>query len=1105
VECDRGTSGDDQDFVFDLVEAWDYLDAFRLYVVCLTKAKEGYDFSGCCSFSIRDVAVQPPAERPRWWWLLPESTGMNRCEPVEQMIVAADPSKMKPDVVVHGRASTFPLSKINGEYQWQSDECDGKATWKHVTRLIFIYFNRRKEAWCIGDCIGGIAPYAYLEGSNAAPDRCRGNWSVFSQDDGIERKREVKVNPKLKDEAGFYKVDDELGCKRKSAVGRVTTSSERGKQIVKLIASQERFLDEMTRLTIYAQEFENVLLDDDYPGGHAAVFDAVQMIEKVSMFFYEQLVRGQVSDPEFEMPIGPMLSHVAELMRAPLMTYCSELMGKIRAVQTMQFESTSSHISGDAASISAAMQMPFLQIQRYPHFVLGIMKASELGMKATIAMDMKDMRRALMTFREMSAQALELASVVREIPVPIDDEHLLGSVIDPKIPAWFHGLLSKDAAVNALNGRPHASFLVRQRPGKKPPTPFALALVVNNSTSSASYITHHAIGRERDGRFLVRNVSFGQVMSLTDLIDILRLPRPSWPVRLRDFVPRGGATQEQVDTELKRAELLLMAANIDPGQPDPTPNEGKLFGEDLEAEGDAMIEAPKVSMAEVIHYSVGDLVMAPFTDDFDGTSGMYKAEVRQVGDARMAYVLFVEYGNTDEVSLNLCTPFDAEAEAEKLAKEKERQAAIEAQIAAEEEAERARQEMAASLIREEAAIKAAAEEKLARELAEMEFERAKIEAEKERVAKELEIQAIKAAAAKAAEAEAEKIAQAKADADEKAVDDLAKAEAKHAADKAKKRAAKAANKARKKAKEADELNEQDLVKKGKAKVEKEESQTAQENTAKSDVHDQSPADDGLYETVDNDESDSHYEMPVAMLAEKEGDKFEKFSRLQLVKACKDGGLEYKGISKDVDAMKALLRANSGTIDDPLHLVAEESTNEMPATNPFDSGISADADTETNPFVDAAPSKAVDIDLPVLKKWEKEDVGARCTVEGYEGPGTIMFVGKHHETGKGRVGVEMDQPVGKFGGTMKGHEYFVCDKKHGVLVPSKKVFAVKAPKKKKKKSKKTATAATSDELDGISRLGLVKLCRKHALDYKGVAKDVEALKALLRKAGITVAD
>ena len=49
-----------------------------------------------------------------------------------------------------------------------------------------------------------------------------------------------------------------------------------------------------------------------------------------------------------------------------------------------------------------------------------------------------------------------------------------------------------------------------------------------------------------------------------------------------------------------------------------------------------------------------------------------------------------------------------------------------------------------------------------------------------------------------------------------------------------------------------------------------------------------------------------------------------------------------------------------------------------------------------------------------------------------GVGTVRFVGLHPDTGKPRVGVELDDPTGKHAGTVKGHVFFACEAKHGVV-------------------------------------------------------------------------
>lgn len=61
-----------------------------------------------------------------------------------------------------------------------------------------------------------------------------------------------------------------------------------------------------------------------------------------------------------------------------------------------------------------------------------------------------------------------------------------------------------------------------------------------------------------------------------------------------------------------------------------------------------------------------------------------------------------------------------------------------------------------------------------------------------------------------------------------------------------------------------------------------------------------------------------------------------------------------------------------------------------------------------------------------KKKKKEsggitevDVGCRVTVAEYDCEGTLRFVGCHAESGKPRCGVELDDPVGKNDGTIKG--------------------------------------------------------------------------------------
>ena len=58
---------------------------------------------------------------------------------------------------------------------------------------------------------------------------------------------------------------------------------------------------------------------------------------------------------------------------------------------------------------------------------------------------------------------------------------------------------------------------------------------------------------------------------------------------------------------------------------------------------------------------------------------------------------------------------------------------------------------------------------------------------------------------------------------------------------------------------------------------------------------------------------------------------------------------------------------------------------------------------------------------------------RVTARGYSCAGTVKFVGVHHIDGKDRIGIALDDPIGKNNGTVRGHAYFHCSPGHGLLI------------------------------------------------------------------------
>ena len=116
-----------------------------------------------------------------------------------------------------------------------------------------------------------------------------------------------------------------------------------------------------------------------------------------------------------------------------------------------------------------------------------------------------------------------------------------------------------------------------------------------------------------------------------------------------------------------------------------------------------------------------------------------------------------------------------------------------------------------------------------------------------------------------------------------------------------------------------------------------------------------------------------------------------------------------------------------------------------------------------------PAKANAAEPPSLH------VGGRVMVIGHTCLGTIRFVGDHHDDGSHtgpRIGVELDDPVGKNSGTVGGHGYFKCPAGHGLLVRPDRVALVQehANEEEEDKEDDDVQGASTADADGYLTLG-----------------------------------
>eukprot|EP00729_Bicosta_minor_P003023 gene3023-18368_t len=180
------------------------------------------------------------------------------------------------------------------------------------------------------------------------------------------------------------------------------------------------------------------------------------------------------------------------------------------------------------------------------------------------------------------------------------------------------------------------------------------------------------------------------------------------------------------------------------------------------------------------------------------------------------------------------------------------------------------------------------------------------------------------------------------------------------------------------------------------------------------------------------------------------------------------------------------------------------------------------------------------------KFTEDSIGIKVNVVDIECEGTVRFVGVHHVNGKPRVGVELDEPLGKHKGTVKAApppepappepapevepsapapaapapavEAEVYDNAEASVpkpaaVPAPVDMEVYDNAEASVPLPETAAAPSADwiptdqptfDYETMKKMELIKLLKKRGVDYKAVRTDIEALRTLAMSSDSTSA-
>lgn len=427
------TPGFNESYTFPLASVWGKkLKSLRLYVALVADevvCSDGTGCIGCMSFPLDgpNGIVNKKGQWPDQYWLLSQTEGLYTYEDVKKSVTFDSENATLTHIVVSGRVRAN--LGINGTYFCQSGLYNKRHLYKHEKNGLWLAFHDGRNCWTIVDKPGSGAPLAYVEDDAATPDltvtratdpSSSKTWMVFSRerrfveggggDDGAARYEpdehvkatvatasDLMSNVQNEDSPAFdASIVDQgrvsIAAKVKQAnyfagktadpllVPPLGPLSNKAKNIVRVIASEQQYLENLRNLNIVRMTMFN---END-----SNAFSVIPQLMNATQLALEELRIAQKNDPNLDRPIGLLLVDIFPAIAEPMLDYCTALDIKIQQVSMSLkkligaslevSEATRDALSalGGISGIIQKLSAPFMQVQRYPHFVLAIQKSA---------------------------------------------------------------------------------------------------------------------------------------------------------------------------------------------------------------------------------------------------------------------------------------------------------------------------------------------------------------------------------------------------------------------------------------------------------------------------------------------------------------------------------------------------------------------------------------------------------------------------------------------------------------------------------------------------------------------------------------------------------